>query len=110
MLTDLCEVYHLRTGTTGTAVLLGRVFFNSYLSGQINEWEKVTEEQLKMMLVPAGQWAAGSAAVLGGLAQFVSPLASVLSKAGAKGTSGLLNGLLIARLGRYATRLLKPVG
>ncbi len=109
LLTDLCEVYHLRTGKTGTAVLLGRVFFNSYLSGQISEWEKLTEQQLHTLLTSAGQ-VAPVAAVLGGLSPFVAPLASVLSKAGAKGTSGLLNGLLIARLGRYATRLLKPVG
>ncbi len=109
LLTDLCEVYNLRTGKTGTAVLLGRVFFNSYLSGQINEWEKLTEQQLNALLTSAGH-VAPVAAVLGGLSPFVAPLASVLSKAGAKGTSGLLNGLLIARLGRYATRLLKPVG
>lgn len=109
LLTDLCEVYHLRTGKTGTAVLLGRVFFNSYLSGQISEWEKLTEQQLNTLLTSAGQ-VAPVAAALGGLSPFVAPLTSVLSKAGAKGTSGLLNGLLIARLGRYACRLLKPVG
>ncbi len=108
LLTDLCEVYNLRTGNTGTAVLLGRVFFNSYLSGQINEWEKLTEQQLNTLLTSAGH-IGPIAAALGGLSPFVAPLTSVLSKAGAKGTSGLLNGLLIARLGRYATRLLKPV-
>jgi putative membrane protein len=109
LLTDLCEVYHLRTGKTGTAVLLGRVFFNSYLSGQISEWEKLTEQQLNGLLTSAGH-VAPVAAVLGGLSPVIAPLASVLSKAGAKGTSGLLNGLLIARLGRYACRLLRPVG
>jgi uncharacterized membrane protein YcjF (UPF0283 family) len=109
LLTDLCEVYHLRTGKTGTAVLLGRVFFNSYLSGQISDWEKLTEQQFNSLLTSAGH-VAPVAAVLGGLSPLVAPLASVLSKAGAKGTSGLLNSLLIARLGRYACRLLRPVG
>lgn len=107
MLADLCEVYNLRTGKTGTAVLLGRVFFNSYLSGQLNEWEKLTEQQLNSLLTSAGHVVP---VALGGLAPFVAPLASVLSKAGAKGTSGLLNGLLIARLGKYGCRLLRPVG
>ena len=109
LLADLCEVYNLRTGKTGTAVLLGRVFFNSYLSGQISEWEKLTEQQLNSLLTSAGH-VAPVAAALGGLSPLIAPLASVLSKAGAKGTSGLLNGLLIARLGKYGCRLLRPVG
>ena len=45
MLTDLCQVYNLRAGRTGTAVLLGRVFFNAYLAGQGTEWEKLAEDQ-----------------------------------------------------------------
>jgi uncharacterized membrane protein YcjF (UPF0283 family) len=109
LLADLCQVYHLRTGKTGTAVLLGRVFFNSYLSGQISEWEKLTEQQLNSILTSAGQVAQVSA-LLGGLSPIIAPIASVLSKAGAKGTSGLLNSLLIARLGKYGCRLLRPVG
>ena len=45
MLTDLCQIYNLRAGRTGTAVLLGRVFFNAYLAGQGTEWEKLAEDQ-----------------------------------------------------------------
>jgi hypothetical protein len=97
LLADLCEVYNLRTGKTGTAVLLGRVFFNSYLSGQMTEWEKLTEEQLNHLMTPTGPLAELTAA-------------RVLSKVGAKATTGLLNYFLLSRLGRYACRLLRPVG
>jgi uncharacterized membrane protein YcjF (UPF0283 family) len=97
MLADLCRVYHLRAGKTGTAVLLGRVFFNSYLAGQMNEWEKLTEEQLNQLMAPHGPL-------------YELTAARVLSKVGAKATSGLLNYFLLARLGKYACRLLRPVG
>jgi len=96
MLTDLCRVYNLRAGKTGTAVLLGRVFFNSYLAGQFNEWEKLTEEQLNQLLAPHGPL-------------YELTAAKVFSKAGAKVTSGILNYYLIKRLGGYACRLLRPV-
>jgi putative membrane protein len=97
LLADLCRVYHLRAGKTGTAVLLGRVFFNSYLAGQLNEWEKLTEEQLNQLIAPHGPL-------------YELTAARVLSKVGAKATSGLLNYFLLARLGKYACRLLRPVG
>jgi len=96
MLTDLCRVYNLRAGRTGTAVLLGRVFFNSYLAGQMNEWEKLTEEQLNQLLAPHGPL-------------YELTAAKVFSKAGAKVTSGILNYYLLKRLGGYACRLLRPV-
>jgi uncharacterized membrane protein YcjF (UPF0283 family) len=96
MLTDLCRVYNLRAGKTGTAVLLGRVFFNSYLAGQFNEWEKLTEEQLNQLLAPHGPL-------------YELTAAKFLSKVGAKATSGILNYFLIGRLGRFACRLLRPV-
>ena len=97
LLADLCQVYNLRTGTTGTAVLLGRVFFNSYLAGQLNEWEKLTEEQLNQLVSPNGPL-------------YELTAARVLSKVGAKAASGLLNYFLLQRLGRFACRLLRPVG
>ncbi len=96
MLTDLCKIYNLRAGRTGMAVLLGRVFFNSYLAGQLNEWEKITEEQLNQ-LVNAG----------GPLYELTA--SRVFSKAGAKVTSGILNYYLLNRLGKFACRLLRPV-
>ena len=96
LMTDLCKLYNLRAGKTGTAALLGRVFFNSYLAGQLNEWEKITEEQLNQMMAPGGP-------------MYEMMAARVLAKVGAKATSGLLNFFLIQRLGRYAMRLLQPV-
>jgi putative membrane protein len=97
LLTDLCRIYHLRAGKAGTAVLLGRVFFNSYLAGQMNEWEKLTEEQINQLMAPHGPL-------------YELTAARVLSKVGVKATSGLLNYFLLARLGKYACRLLRPVG
>ncbi len=96
MLTDLCRIYNLRAGRTGTAVLLGRVFFNSYLAGQLNEWEKLTEEQLNHLMAPGGPL-------------YELTASRVLSKAGAKATSGILNYFLLGRLGRFACRLLRPI-
>jgi len=101
MLTDLCRVYHLRAGRTGTAVLLGRVFFNSYLAGQLNDLESVIEGQtdhvfeqgLHVVGVGMGAGVAGK----------------VLGKVGAKATTGYLNRLLLIRLGRYSCRLLRPM-
>jgi putative membrane protein len=101
LLTDLTRLYNLRTGRTGTAVLLGRVFFNSYLAGQLNDVESVIEGQadhvfeqgLHMVGVGVGSGAASK----------------ILGKVGAKATTGYLNRILLIRLGRYACRLLRPV-
>ncbi len=101
MLADLCQVYNLRAGRTGTAVLLGRVFFNAYLSGQSVEWEKLAEDQYDQLFHEAmGAVGVGMGANMAG---------KLLGKVGAKATTGYLNRLLLLRLGRYATRLLRPV-
>jgi uncharacterized membrane protein YcjF (UPF0283 family) len=96
MLADLCRVYNLRAGRTGTAVLLGRVFFNAYLAGQLTEWEKLTEEQINQLFVPGGPL-------------YELAAARVISKVGTKAAGGVLNYFLLGRLGRYACRLLQPV-
>ncbi|MGL6075811.1 MAG: DUF697 domain-containing protein [Fimbriiglobus sp.] len=102
MLTDLTKIYQVRTGRTGTAVLLSRVFFHSYLAGQMNDVEGIIEGQadqvfeqgLHMVGVGIGSGAASK----------------ILGKVGAKATTGYLNRLLLIRLGRHASRLLRPVG
>lgn len=101
MLGDLCRVYNLRAGRTGTAVLLGRVFFNAYLAGQGAEWEKLAEDQYDQMFHEA----------LGvvGMGVGSNVVGKLLGKVGAKATTGYLNRLLLIRLGRYSTRLLRPV-
>lgn len=101
MLSDLCRVYNLRAGRTGTAVLLGRVFFNAYLAGQGAEWEKLAEDQYDQLFHEA----------LGvvGMGVGSNVVGKLLGKVGAKATTGYLNRLLLIRLGRYSTRLLRPV-
>lgn len=101
MLSDLCQLYNLRAGRTGTAVLMGRTFFNAYLAGQGTEWEKLAEEQYDQLFHEAMN-------VVGvGVSSNVA--GKVLGKVGAKVTTGYLNRVLLIRLGRYAARLLRPV-
>ena len=101
MLADLCQIYNLRAGRTGTAVLLGRVFFNAYLAGQGADWEKVVEDQYDQLFHDAMN-------VVGvGVGSNVA--GKVLGKVGARATTGYLNRVLLIRLGRYAVRLLRPM-
>ncbi|HJZ55469.1 MAG TPA: DUF697 domain-containing protein, partial [Gemmataceae bacterium] len=101
MLADLCQVYNLRAGRAGTAVLLGRVFFNAYLAGQGVEWEKVVEDQYDQLFHEAMN--------VVGVGVGANVAGKLLGKVGAKATTGYLNRVLLIRLGRYAIRLLRPV-
>ncbi len=101
MLTDLCQIYNLRAGRTGTAVLLGRVFFNAYLAGQGTEWEKIAEDQYDQLF--------GEAMNAVGIGVSSNVVGKLLGKVGAKATTGYLNRVLLIRLGRYSARLLRPV-
>ncbi|OWK36013.1 DUF697 domain-containing protein [Fimbriiglobus ruber] len=96
MIADLCQVYNLRAGNAGTAVLLGRVFFNAYLAGQLNDLESLTEEHLQQLFHPGGPF-------------YEFAAARMVAKVGAKATSGMLNYFLLNRLGKYTCRLLRPV-
>jgi uncharacterized membrane protein YcjF (UPF0283 family) len=96
MLADLCTIYNLRAGRLGTMVLLSRVFFNSYLAGQINEMEGWTSDQIQQLVEPH---LPTSELVLG----------KVFSKLGAKASAGAVNYLLLNRLGKYGCRMLRPV-
>jgi uncharacterized membrane protein YcjF (UPF0283 family) len=96
MLGDLCTIYNLRAGRLGTMVLLSRVFFNSYLAGQMNEMEGWTADQIQQLVEPH---LPTSELVLG----------KVFSKLGAKASAGAINYLLISRLGKYGCRMLRPV-
>lgn len=96
MLADLCQVYNLRAGRLGTAVMLARVFFNAYLAGQMQEMEHMTAEQIQNLLtphIPASELL----------------MAKVLGKVGAKASAGVINYFLLNRLGRYSCRMLRPV-
>jgi putative membrane protein len=96
MLTDLCRIYQVRAGRTGTLVLLGRVFFNAYLAGEIKTLEDYAGSQVDQLTTPGGP-----------LADVVG--AGMLGKLGARAAGGGLNYLLLWRLGRYTCRLLRPV-
>ncbi|MFO0821900.1 MAG: DUF697 domain-containing protein [Gemmataceae bacterium] len=101
MLTDLCQIYNLRAGRAGTAVLLSRVFFNAYLAGQGTEWEKLAEDQYDQLF--------GEAMNVVGVGVSSNVVGKLLGKVGAKATTGYLNRVLLIRLGRYSARLLRPV-
>ena len=101
MISDLCQIYNLRAGRAGTAVLLGRVFFNAYLAGQGTEWEKLAEDQYDQLFAEAMN--------VVGVGVSSNVVGKLLGKVGAKATTGYLNRILLVRLGRYATRLLRPV-
>jgi uncharacterized membrane protein YcjF (UPF0283 family) len=101
LLTDLCQVYNLRAGRAGTAVLMGRVFFNAYLAGQGTEWEKLAEDQYDQLFAEAMN--------VVGVGVSSNMVGKLLGKVGAKATTGYLNRILLVRLGRYSARLLRPV-
>ncbi len=100
MVADLCTIYHLRAGGTGTAMLLTQVFFNAYLAGQFagqfNEMEHLAEQQIDHLLTSEGL-----------ISEALT--ARVVAKLGSKVASGTLNYFLLTRLGRYTRRLLQPV-
>lgn len=101
MIGDLCRLYNLRAGRAGTAVLLGQVFFYSYLAGQLNDFESVAQDHLESALSPLKDLA--SAGAVGGV------VAKLGGKLGSKALAGALNYVLLRRLGHYACRLLRPV-
>ena len=101
MIGDLCRLYNLRAGRAGTAVLLGQVFFYSYLAGQLNDFESVAQDHLEGALSPLADLAA--AGTVGGV------VAKLGGKLGSKALAGALNYVLLRRLGKYACRLLRPV-
>jgi uncharacterized membrane protein YcjF (UPF0283 family) len=101
MLSDLCQLYNLRAGRAGTAVLMGRTFFNAYLAGQGTEWQKLAEDQYDQLFHEAMNTV--------GVGVSANVVGKIVGKVGAKVTTGYLNRVLLVRLGRYAARLLRPV-
>ncbi|MGL6097014.1 MAG: DUF697 domain-containing protein [Fimbriiglobus sp.] len=101
MIDDLCRIYHLKAGRTGTAVLLGRVFFNAYLAGNLGDFEKLAEDQYDHLFEQGFQ--------IVGVGMGGNLASKFVGKLGAKATTGYLNRVLLMRLGRYAARLLRPV-
>jgi putative membrane protein len=101
LLADLLQIYNLRAGRTGTAVLLGRVFFNAYLAGQGADWDKMVEDQYDQLFHEAMN--------VVGVGVGSNFAGKILGKVGARATTGYLNRVLLIRIGRYTVKLLRPV-
>lgn len=101
MIEDLCRIYNLKAGRTGTAVLLGRVFFNAYLAGNMGDLERFAEDQYDQLFEQGFR--------VVGIGVGTNVAGKFLGKVGAKATTGYLNRILLFRLGKYACRLLRPV-
>lgn len=93
MMKDLFQLYHLRPAAGQTVVLLVKSLTHTYLSGMV---ENATENAADVIAENLPE--AGNALVGGGL-----------KFAGAKAAEGVLNAILIRRLGRKAITLLQPV-
>ena len=84
MLADLCRVYNLKAGRTGTTVLLARVFFNAYLAGNLNDLEKLAEDQYDHLFEQGLQ--------VVGVGVGSNVVGKFLGKVGAKATTGTSTG------------------
>jgi uncharacterized membrane protein YcjF (UPF0283 family) len=87
MLNELCAVYNLRLGRIGTFVLLGKVFRNVFIAGVL---EDVTDE--------------GTQLLFNSIKDSVPGIGLIRRPA-----EGLINALLIRRLGYGAQRLLRSI-
>jgi uncharacterized membrane protein YcjF (UPF0283 family) len=99
MLRELCVIYNLRLGRLGTFVLLGRTFRNVFIAGQVAD---VTNSLVQDL----------SAHIHTGIGLTSDALGNVAASAGGKilgrASEGLVNALLIRRLGYGARDLLRP--
>ncbi len=99
MLRELCEIYNLRLGRLGTFVLLGRTFRNVFIAGQVADVTNTLVQDL-------------SNHIHSGIGVTADALSNVAASAGGKilgkASEGLVNALLIRRLGYGARNLLRP--
>jgi hypothetical protein len=101
MMADLCRIYQLRVGPWSTLALLGHIFFNAYIAGQLNEFEEIAEAGMESF------WPEIAARL--GVSTALGTLGKLGIKAGARSGSGLLNYYLLRRVGRSAARALQPM-
>lgn len=93
LLTDLCDLYNVRAGRMGTLRLLTRIGFNTVIAGNLDQPAEMLEQELRDSVQ---DWTATFAA-------------QVLGKVVANAAEGGTNALLIYRLGKAATRELRPL-
>jgi uncharacterized membrane protein YcjF (UPF0283 family) len=101
MLKELCTVYNLRVGRIGTFVLLGRVFRNVFIAGEVGDVTNALVQDL-------------SQRIHDGIGVTSDALTSVAASAGGKvlgrASEGIVNALLIRRLGYGAKKILQACG
>lgn len=93
LLTDLCDLYNVRAGRTGTLRLLARIGFNTAIAGNLDQPAEMLEQEIRDSVQ---DWTSTIAA-------------QVLGKVVAKAAEGGANALLIYRLGKAAMRELRPL-
>lgn len=98
MLTSLCLIYNLRVSWLSLLRFAGLVFTQAYLAGRLEELP--VEDWLSDAINKA--LSTVSKANIPFLGNFVGSLAG-------PGIQGVANGMLIRRLGRHASRLLRPI-
>jgi putative membrane protein len=86
MFHDLCTIYQLRSGRVESLVLLTRIFFQSYLAGQMNQLEPLASDQLGKIL--------GN---------------TIMGKIGGKAAEATANYFMMLSLGKHVQKLLMPV-
>ncbi len=98
MIRDLCVLYNVRTGKTGSVVLLSRSIRNAFIAGVAEDASTMAGEILGDEAASMfGETAVG--AVGSSFARIIAP----------KLGEGAINGLFMRRLGRAAMRLLQPI-
>jgi uncharacterized membrane protein YcjF (UPF0283 family) len=98
LLASLCRVYNLRVDLISMLRLAGLVFSQAYLAGRL---EELPVEEWLTAAIDKALTAVGNCHL-----PLVGNIAGALAGPGIQGAA---NGMLIGRLGRHASRLLRPV-
>lgn len=93
LISDLCEIYHVRTGKWSTFVLLAQVFVNAFAASELEDVTARAGEALADSLRDS------IGGMLAGAAGWLSPRIA----------EGTANGLLLMRLGYATIRHLRPI-
>ena len=97
MVGDLCQIYNLRTTSTGTAALTIRVFANTFIASRM---EDVTDAIAESFF---GDMLSGSAGMIGKAAE------KLTLGAGKRAAEGAANATIFWRLGVATIRDLRPI-
>jgi len=101
LLADLCRLYHLRAGPLATAVLMGQVFFGSYLASQAGAFRQAAEEGVLGLIRSSGAHL--------GPAALDAAVAKAAGRAGTRLATGWLTCRMLKQLGGHMQEFLRPV-